>query len=192
MKKEISDHLAKAFFETKGRQNGSKEKNFLFYIAVSFGFLGVFVLGVTYLTNLPPLCLATRGESIKLERHDGPYSLKFDFSQSQSNVSVLNIDLPDIDLNKFHRLVFLIRLRKADNQRLGNLKVSLVNKRRETSSRYISEINPSWKKIVVPFSDFGRIGDLSGPVTLSFTLEPWNTYVKKGELLIDDIQFVKN
>ncbi|HAJ56565.1 MAG TPA: hypothetical protein DCL35_02220 [Candidatus Omnitrophica bacterium] len=192
MKKEISDHLAKAFLETKARQKKKYDTSFVFYIAISAVLLAAFVFSTTILANLSSDKIRAKAESLRLERYDGPYSLKFDFSGSASNIAALDIDIPDAGLNRFTKLAFFARMRKADDSRASTLKVSIVNKRRETSSQYVTGINSSWKKIIVPFSGSDKMRDLSGPIVLSFTLEPWNISAKKGELLIDDIQFLKN
>lgn len=192
MKKEISDHLAKAFFETNVSQVKQRDKNFVFYLAVSVALVVVLVFSTTILANLSSGRLSVGGEAVRLARHDGPYTLKFDFSDSVSNTATLDLEISDADLNRFTKLGFFVRLREADVNRAGTLKVSLVNKRRETSSQYISGINSSWKKFVIPLAGTDKKIDLAGPIVLSFTLEPWNTFIKRGELLIDDIQFIKN
>ncbi|PIZ83982.1 MAG: hypothetical protein COX96_06120, partial [Candidatus Omnitrophica bacterium CG_4_10_14_0_2_um_filter_44_9] len=99
---------------------------------------------------------------------------------------------PDIDLSNYKRLSFSIRLKDADTRQLGSVKVGLVNIRKETSSLYVSDINNSWKKLSLPFSDFGKIQDWTRPIKITFTLEEWNIFAKKGELLIDGVEFSKN
>jgi hypothetical protein len=192
MKKEVSDHLAHVFLETRPAQKQKKEKSFFYFLALSPGLITVFILGLTLWPRFAPRVLVLKNEALRLERRDGPYHLRFDFSQSAGNPAALDIEMPDADLRRYKKIAFLARLRDAGAHRLGTLKVSLVNKRKETSSRYISEVDSSWKKIVVPFSAFGNIQDWSHLSFLTFTLEPWNALSKKGELLIDDIQFLMN
>ncbi len=192
MKKEISDHLAKAFFERKGQKKQAKEKSFNYYIVLSLSLVVIFVFVAALISRLLPKSMASSGQSIMIERHGEPYTLKYNFSESISNVATLNIDMPDLDYSRFRRVAFVIRLQSPDARRLGSLKVSIVNKRKETSSQYFSDIDSNWKKVVLPISAFQTFSTLSGPITLSFTLEPWNVYAKKGELLIDDIELLSN
>lgn len=192
MKKEVCDHLAHVFLEKRPAQNQKKEKSFFYFLSLSLGLIAVFILGLTLWPRFAPKVLALKNEALRLERHDGPYHLKFDFTQSASSSATLDIEMPDVDLRHYKKIAFSVRLRDADARRLGTLKVSLVNKRRETSSHYISEVSSSWKKVVVPFSAFGKIQDWSHLNFLTFTLEPWNAISQKGRLLIDDIQFLTN
>ena len=192
MKKEISDHIAKAFLETREPRSQRQDNSFVFYIVLSVCIVALLVLGISFFTGSGAKGLFSKNTILRLESHDGPYSLKFDFNYTKSQASSLNIDLPDIDLKGFSSLGFKIRFKETDSPVAGNLKLSLVNKRKETSSLYFSQLNHSWKSIAVPLSSFGNIKDWSRLIGISFTVEPWNVNAKKGELLIDDIQFQKN
>lgn len=190
MKKEISDHLAKAFFDKK--EKTKEDNSFIFYIAVSLLFVAVllFVSGFLSKPNLKGYYV--RDEKLVFEKHDGPYVLSFNFGDSSSKIETLVINIPDIDLSSYKRLSFSIRLKDADTRQLGAVKVGLVNIRKESSSLYLSDINNSWKKLSLPFSDFGKIQDWTRLVKILFTLEEWNTFAKRGELLIDGVEFSKN
>jgi hypothetical protein len=190
MKKEISDHLAKAFFERKEKKK--EDSSFIFYIAVSLLFVAglLFVSGFLSKPNIKGFYICD--EKLVFEKHDGPYVLSFNFKDSSTKIETLVINIPDIDFSTYKHLSFSIRLKDADTRQLGYVKVGLVNIRKETSSLYLSDINNSWKKLSLPFSDFGKIQDWTRPVKILFTLEEWNTFAKRGELLIDGVEFSKN
>ncbi|OIO36403.1 MAG: hypothetical protein AUJ74_02590 [Candidatus Omnitrophica bacterium CG1_02_44_16] len=190
MKKEVSDHLAKAFFDK--RDTKKEDKSFIFYIAVSLLFVAVLLFVSGFLTKPNLKGYYIRDEKLVFEKHDGPYILNFNFRDSSSKIETLAINIPDIDLSNYKRLSFSIRLKDADTRQLGSVKVGLVNIRKETSSLYVSDINNSWKKLSLPFSDFGKIQDWTRPIKITFTLEEWNIFAKKGELLIDGVEFSKN
>lgn len=188
MKKEISDHLAKTFFDKKAEVK--QGKNTYFIIALTLFLLAGFG-SAGYLLFKPTVwCVFDKGQHIIFEKHDGPYILNFDFTNAPSKQEGLKIDIPDIDLSGYKQLKFSVRVVSEIPQQLGSLKVGVVTKRQEISSLYISEINNSWKKVVVLFSDFKNISDWSGIAQLSFTLEEWNTNPKKGKLMVDSIEFL--
>jgi len=190
MKKEISDHLAKAFFDKKEKKK--EDKSFVFYIVVSLLFVAVLLFVSGFLSKPSLKGYYIRDEKLVFEKHDGPYILRFNFQDSSSKVETLVINIPDIDLTSYKRLSFSVRLKDADTRQLGSVKVGLVNIRKETSNLYLSDINNSWKKLSFPFSDFGKIQDWTRPTKILFTLEEWNTFAKRGELLIDGVEFSKN
>lgn len=192
MKKEVSDHLAKVFFETNRQKERKEERHFVFFIALSIALVAGFVLAVTFAPSLYRGFQTSRNASLGLQRFDGPYLMKFDFTNTVSQAAVLNIDLPDVDARVFSGLLFSVRLHNADARSLGALKVGLVNKRRETATQYFSDITPFWKKLSFPFSLLDHFTDRSSLISLQFILEPWNTRAKRGVLVIDDIRFVKN
>lgn len=192
MKKEVSDHLAKVFFETNRQEGRKEERRFIFFIALSIALVAGFILAATFAPSVYRRSLAPKNASLGLQRFDGPYLMKFDFTGSVAQTAVLNIDLPDVDASGFTGLRFSARLHNADARSLGALKVGLVNKRRETATHYFSDITPSWKKLSFPFSLLTHFTDRSNIVSLQFSLEPWNTRAKRGVLVIDDICFIKN
>ena len=192
MKKEVSDHLAKMFFEVKPAQKTKRERSFFDYVVLSVGVLTVLVLAVTLIVKNKSFGITAHPEVLKLERYDGPHVLKFDFSKELSGAETLYVGLPDLDLRQYRKVGFNVRILEPQTRRMAALKVSIVSKRKEISSLYIRQINHSWKSIVIPFFAFGNVSDWSGIAGISFSLEPWNTSAEKGKLLIDDIQFLKN
>ncbi len=190
MKKEVSDHIAKAFFETKAVKKN--DDRLLFYIVVSLLFVACFIFVSSFFLGPKFKQIAQQGQNIIFEKHDGPYVLSFNFQDAQSKIETLNIDFPDVDLSAYKRIVFSIRMKDGGAQKLGAVKVSLVNKRRESSSQYLSDIKNSWRKLSLPLSDFGKIQDWTHLSKISFSLEQWNIVPVKGELLIDGIEFSKN
>jgi hypothetical protein len=190
MKKIVSDHLAAAFFEKKVPKKKNQQP--LFYIT-----LICCVLLILFLIVFGGRLGRTRridigGQHILLEKHDGPYVLNFNFPDATTKVEALVIDVPDMGLSNYKFLKFSARLVDVDSSQKGTLCVGLTNRRNETSSFYISDINRSWKKIKVPFARFDKIHDWSGVFKLSFTLEEWNQSSKKGKLLVDGLEFSKN
>ncbi len=192
MKKEVSDHLARVFFENN-RTKQKKSQKPLAWIWVASAIVLVFLGFVSvFLFSSPGKIFKAKARALKLENYGGPQVLKFDFSKDPAKTATLYVEFPDINLSGYKRLGFNVRFQNTDKWPKASLKVSLVNKRKEVSSLYIQNINHSWKKIVIPFSDFSQLRDWSNLCGFSFSLEPWNTDTKKGELLIDDIQFLDN
>ena len=189
MKKEVSDHIAKAFFENKN--NKKNYRSFSLGLVLTLGVIITFILVVTFLLKSDKKNILVLGQKILLEKHDGPYVLNFNFSDSSSKVESLIIDIPDIDVSAYTKLKFSVRIKDTDTRKLGVLKVALTNRRKESSNLYISEIDNAWKEINVSLSDFNRIHDWSNLAKLSFTIEEWNLFPKKGELLIEGIEFSK-
>lgn len=188
MKKEVSDHIAKAFLEKRLKKSDEKAP-FLTIITLSVIITLVFVTVLSFW--LSPRKFLSLGQNIVLEKHDGPYVLDFNFLDSPSKVESLTIEIPDIDLSAYNKLKFSIRSSGSETVSLGALKVGLVNKRKETSSLYIQGVNNKWKRVSLPFADFKDFRNRSNLTQLTFTLEEWNLYPKKGGLLVDDIQFSK-
>ena len=82
MKKEISDHLAKTFFENKSRPKKKDRHNFL--IPVTAVLITGLVFGAWVLGHPKTKSLSALGERVALGRYDGPYTLRFDFANSSS------------------------------------------------------------------------------------------------------------
>ncbi|MFH0877535.1 MAG: hypothetical protein V1863_04855 [Candidatus Omnitrophota bacterium] len=190
MKKEVSDHLARAFFDKGIRKK--RDFNFFFFLVLSVLVVGVLVLTVSTLGSSKVRSLETSGVRWRLEKHDGPYVLNFDFTQVPSKIQSLEVDLPQVDLSGYNRLSFSVRLFNAREKELGALKVTLMNRRKESSHIYLSDITPSWQSHKLSLSQFGKIQDWSNLTQLVFSLEEWNLNPKKGQILIDAIEFSKN
>lgn len=194
MKKEISDHIARTFFEKKIPTVVKKEKKhlprrvwilllFMVFLAAALGFKLMRFEGAELLkveTNLA------------LVNHEGPYRLSFDFTKpAGSKIESLTLDMPQIDLRGYKKVRISLRLMGEDSRRVGTIKVSLVNTRKETSSFYVQSVGRSWTRLDIPCENFPAINDWSNLKQLSFTIEEWNLRPKKGVLLIDGIEFVK-
>lgn len=189
MKKAISDHLSKTFFETS--QKKKKGNNFFFFLALSFGFIAVFALGATFLSRPRISLVNTPGQVVRFQKHDGPYRLVFDFSADAPKTVSLNVDLPVFDLGKYKEMRFAARFDRADSSRPGAVKIGFFNKRRDGVYRYISDVGCGWKKFFVPMESFGNI-DTWGQTSaqLVFMLEEWNISSTKGQLLVDEVEFL--
>jgi len=193
MKKEVSEHLARVFFETKSvlKRPKIREYNFFSFLFVSLGL----VLGLIYGVNL----LGHRGQrntlqatqSLGVERYGGPYRLKFDFHDNPSKIEALHIELANLDLKDFTTVRFSSRLR-GDARDLGSLKIVLESARRESHAVYTPGVASFWRRLDIPLEEFKSIHDWSRVTRLSFVLEPWNVKARSGELLIDNIEFSRN
>lgn len=190
MKKEISDHIASAFFEK--RVNQKTENSFSFFVFLSACVLVILIATGNYIISKKTMVKADPIQHLVLDKHDGPYILAFDFTRSSSKLVSLNIDMPDIDFGVFKQVRFRVKITNVVSGTLGSLKVGFVNKRRETSNRYISDIHSDWKQVSIPFSEFGKIYDWSRLDQMLFILEEWNLNLKKGELVIDQVEFSSN
>ncbi|PIZ84561.1 MAG: hypothetical protein COX96_03180, partial [Candidatus Omnitrophica bacterium CG_4_10_14_0_2_um_filter_44_9] len=67
MKKEVSDHLAKAFFDK--RDTKKEDKSFIFYIAVSLLFVAVLLFVSGFLTKPNLKGYYIRDEKLVFEKH---------------------------------------------------------------------------------------------------------------------------
>ena len=189
MKKEVSEHLSRAFFEIKKKKKKTIYTPF-FWIVTICSVVG-FSFCLIWWGRVERRPLFEQGQDLVLEKHDGPYSLNFDFTSSPTKIQVLSIDLGSMDIHRYESLTFSIRIPDGATRQANSIKVSLVNKRKETSSLYISEINNSWKKVTLLFSNFIGIHDWTCVDHISFSMEEWNVLPKKGDLLIDNIGFSK-
>jgi len=193
MKKEVSEHLARAFFETKNALKRPKptQHHFLLFVLVSLGLVLGLIHGVNLLGRMGQRYTLDASPSLGVERHGGPYSLKFDFKDNPSKIEALHIDLPSLDLKDFSRVRFSSRLR-GDARDLGFLKVVLESTRRESHAVYTPGVASFWRRLEIPLKEFNNIHDRSRVARISFILEPWNVKARAGELLIDNIEFSRN
>ncbi|MFA5039314.1 MAG: hypothetical protein WC732_06500 [Candidatus Omnitrophota bacterium] len=193
MKKEISDHIAKTFFEKK-KPSRKKEKKAIprrlwALLVVMISLAAVAGFKVMRFQGIDVLKVDS---NLALIKHDGPYRLSYDFSGSAgSKVETLTLEMPEIDLRGYRKLRFSLRLLGEDSPRDGTIKVSLINTRKETSSLYVQSVGRSWTRIDIPCGNFQSISDWSNLRQLAFTVEEWNLRPKKGVLFIDAIEFVK-
>jgi hypothetical protein len=188
MKKEVSEHLSKAFFENKKKK---KSGNRVLDIILTLCIAVVLVFLIIYYINKGVVPFKIQGHQLVLEKRDGPFILIFDFSNAATKAQSLNIDLADMDLRGYDTLKFAIRLVDAGAQEKSRIKVALVNKRKENSSIYLPPATNSWKKLSLKFSAFKNIEDWSNLTQLVFTLEEWNLSSNKGRFMVDDIEFSK-
>lgn len=190
MKKEISDKIAQAFFDNKARKKKKDNTPLIFTCVVLgvvfFGFLIIRSLNVGDRNkNIQP------SGSVIFEKPDGPYTLSFDFSNGLPKKVSLNIDIKDLNLEGYVLLKFKVKLKNSSLKKENCLKVGFVTSRHEVSYIYIKNITDAWKEIELKFSDFSNIYDWSQLEKLTFTLEEWNLGLKKGELLVDEVEFLK-
>lgn len=190
MKKEISDKIAQAFFDNKARKKKKNNLPLVFVYAV---------LGLIFCSFFMIRSLNSQGRnkniqplgSVIFEKPDGPYTLSFDFSNGLPKKVSLNIDIQDLNLEGYVVLKFRVKLKNSSFKKENCLKVGFVNSRHEVSYVYIKNIADAWKTVELKLSDFSKIYDWSQLEKLTFTLEEWNLGSKKGELLIDEVEFFK-
>ena len=193
MKKEVSEHLARVFFDTKSalKRPKSTQRHFVLFAFVSLGLVLGLIYGVDLLGRMGQLKTLAASQSLGVERHGGPYRLKFDFQDNPSKIETLHIDLSSLDLKDFSRVRFSARLR-GDARDLGSLKIVLESTRRESHAVYTPGVASFWRRLEIPLEEFNNIHDRSRVARLSFVLEPWNVKARSGELLIDNIEFSRN
>src|SRR5512135_652852 len=145
MKKEVSDHLARVFLETK-RTPAPKEKEqpFLLYVVVSGVLVASLILGFNRLAMLGKHRNAP-GQAWVLENNGGPYVMQFNFSDAPSKIESLSVDIAGVDLKGYSHMRVAMRHSEADAKISGPIKLSHVNAHLESSSRYISDIGSPWK-----------------------------------------------
>ncbi|QAT17043.1 hypothetical protein BU251_04480 [Candidatus Velamenicoccus archaeovorus] len=192
MKKEISDHIASTFFEKKKKPPRKKDRKTLSKRILLFLLTALFILAAIKIVTTTNFRGVQVGRRLGLVKHDGPFRLSYNFlNRATSRIETLAIDIPEIDLREYKSVRFSLRMMDDDSQKDGIVKVSLTNKRKETSSLYIRSIGPSWKIIEIPRENFHALNDWSHLDQLAFSVEEWNLRRKKGVLLIDGVEFVK-
>jgi predicted RND superfamily exporter protein len=192
MKKEISDHIASTFFEKKKKPPRKKDRKSLSKRIVLFLLTALFILAAIKVLATARVTGVHVGRRLGFVKHDGPFRLNYNFlNRATSKIETLTIDIPEIDLREYKAIRFSLRMMDDDNQKDGIVKVSLSNRRKETSSLYIQNIGPSWKVIEIPRENFRSLNDWSQLNQLTFTVEEWNLRRKSGVLLIDGVEFVK-
>jgi len=193
MKKEVSEHLARVFIETKkGLQRPrAKEHSFVLFVLVSLGVVMGLIFGVNVLWRKDARNILSVSQSLGVERHGGPYRLKFDFQDNPAKIEALHIDLPSLDLKDYTSVKFSSRVR-ADARELGSLKIVLESVRREAHAVYSPGVASLWRRLEIPLKEFNNIHDRSRVSRISFILEPWNIKAQTGEILIDNIEFSRN
>jgi hypothetical protein len=189
MKHEVSEHLARVFLETK--RPAKKEKDWFPWIVTGCALVLVLLGGVGVMRSKSSASNAASPQSLVVSSANGAFTLSFDVPTPSGKVETLSIDLGGKDLSEYGQVRFAASLNGADLKRLGALKVTLTNHRNEISSVYVRDISTHWKRFTIPTGDFKSVRDRSRVRQLSFTLEPWNANVARGELLIDDVVFVK-
>ncbi len=192
MKKEISDHIASTFFEKKKKPPRKKDRKALSKRILLFLLTALFILAAIKVLATARVTGVHVGRRLGFVKHDGPFQLNYNFlNRATSKIETLTIDIPEIDLREYKAIRFSLRMMDDDNQKDGIVKVSLSNRRKETSSLYIQNIGPSWKVIEIPRENFRSLNDWSQLNQLTFTVEEWNLRRKAGVLLIDGVEFVK-
>jgi hypothetical protein len=196
MKKEVSDHLARVFLETKVPEKiedkEPNEKSFLFFVIVSVVVVASLIFSIGFFNQPAAHRARSASQVVSIAKHDGPYVLKYNFKDTPSKIETLSIAMSGMDLKGYSRMRFAIRMKEAKNKNIGYIKVSLSNARRESSSIYLSDIRQSWKTVELSLRDFSNIYDWACLERLSFSLEAWNLVPLTGELLIDGVEFIKN
>ena len=188
MKKEVSEALAKAFFE-KRREKKKDNNSHLFFLLLACVAV-IFVLSIVAFSSKAFQRMPFLRQTLELGTHDGPYKLKFDFTLSGAATQSLNVEIPEVELSDFKVLKFKARLLDP-KQFLGQLKIGLVNTRQENSYLYIGDVDKNWKVFTVSLIKFNSIHDWSNLSRISFIVEKWNTKIATGEVLVDQIEFVK-
>lgn len=197
MKKEVSDHIARVFLETripekKTEKREEENRSFFFFVIVSAAVIATLILGLNMISQTAMRRTKSSPHILSLEKHDGPYSLNFNFTDAPSKIETLSVMMAGTDLKGFTRMRFAIRFSGAEPKNTGSIKVSLTNARRESSSLYLSDIHHSWKTVELSLKDFTLINDWTCMERVSFTLEAWNITPLKGELLIDGVEFINS
>jgi hypothetical protein len=188
-KDEIYEHLAKVYLGKKKKKK--KQKNFKFYTllfinVVTLPLIAALIVGAVNSRFLKGSKVKT-GNAIQLSLNAYPLRISYDFKDDRPQVQDFVLNLPDIDVSRFSRLEFLLRAGKRDYPRL--IKLTLQNKRRETSFYYLSSISHNWQRISIPLSEFKGLNDFSNLTRISFGFESWNQNNKSGSVLIEDLGF---
>jgi hypothetical protein len=188
-KEEIYEHLANVYL---GKKKSIPKKEKRLTISVLIGLNAILILGLFGFTvgkwdlfNKPDVTPQQSLLSLTLGNY--PLRLTYNFGEDKPQIQNFSMHLPNIDLRKFDSLIFSIRSFKGKTPKL--LKISLENKKRESSRVYFSDISERWQKVTIPLDRFKDITDWSAITKISFIFEAWNLDSKNGKVLIDNVTF---
>lgn len=192
-KKDIYEHLAKIYLDAslktkKKQQEYPRIRTFLLIsLIVIFGFTTIFLVTFQNKNKSINSKPAITGELALVLQ---PSIVKINFNFEPVKKECYTINLNKLDLARFKKLGFYVR--KANFDDIITLNVGFTNAFNESSEIYIAKITSyKWQECKISLQDFKDISDWSQMLSLSFTIDEWNTKEKKGVVYIDNIRLLR-
>ncbi|MFA5087413.1 MAG: hypothetical protein WC552_00090 [Candidatus Omnitrophota bacterium] len=185
---EIYNHLAQVYLGKRNKSEYKRRKQFNAWLVINGVITAVIFISAFYgLTAF----LTKRGEFLQsrviFALNNGPIRIKYDVNEPYPSSKTFSLSISKFDSDKYEKLSFLIR--GLEEGVPGIVKITVRNKRNETSSYFINNVKLDWQKFDIPFSEFKGITDWSSLTDVSFVFEAWNVENKRGIVLIDDVCF---
>lgn len=186
--KEIYEHLADVYLGSSRNKNKNHPNNkSLFRNPFKVG-IGVVVCSVVVLTAIIFVQKSAPHKSqLVLVLEDDIRKIDYDFNNTKKKVAIF--DLSNMNLLGFKTLEF--RLRKGNYQDSLHMRVGFISSFGEESGIYIKQIPTRWQNYKVDLTEFKDISDWFRMRQLLFVLEEWNAQAKRGNVYIDNVQFLK-
>ncbi|MDP2939048.1 MAG: hypothetical protein Q8O13_03055 [Candidatus Omnitrophota bacterium] len=184
-KDEIYEHLAKVYLGKKKKKK--KAPSFRFYALLFINIFVVLGVGVLFFNGLKGAYQKHNRNDIYFSLNQYPLRIKFNLEPPFPQIENFSLSLPEVDLSSYSLMEFNIKSVKEGVPAI--LKISLENKKREISSYFLKRISKKWQRVVIPLANFPEITDWSNITKIHFVFEAWNSGIKKGTVLIEDIGF---
>ena len=188
-KDEIYEYLASVYLGKKEKHKKRKRRH-----SISNLFLGKIALAVVilvsafysfsaFLSARPPQLSVN---SVIFALNNSPIRVKYNLNDPYPQIKKFSLPLPKVNAGKYQFLSFSIR---AEEGNPGIVKIVLTNKKRETASYFLDQVDFHWQRHDIPLDELTTISDWSNLTDVSFVFEAWNVEKKKGTVLIEDICF---
>jgi hypothetical protein len=186
--KEIYEHLAEVYLDSSRNKNKNHPNNKSLFrnpFKVGIGVVVCFVFVLTVIIFARKS--APHKSQLALVLEDDTRKIDYDFNNTKKKVAIY--DLRNMNLLGFKSLGF--RLRKGNYQDNLHMRVEFISNFGEESGIYIKQIPTRWQNYTVELTEFKDISDWVRMRQLLFVLEEWNAQAKKGNVYIDNVQFLK-
>lgn len=192
MKRAVYEEIADSFLGNNTRDSKGKKsviqqrpRRRVLYLAV----ISVITLLAAFFLIRPALYHNNINEaSVYLLSARYPISLAYSLEPDNSETKVFSYALAQTNAGIFKYLKLRIKADKLFDKESG-FKIAVENARREKSFYYVNGITNQWQDFTIELSRFKNISDWSKIINISFVLEEWNIYTKKGIIYIDNVRF---
>ena len=189
-KEEIFDHLADVYLgKKKKKRKAFNATEILLFVNIIVIAVCVVYFAASSFYRFKERKPKNSDTSLALALNYYPLHLTYNFSPQKPQVENFSMHLGAKALDAYNYLGFSIKGSPKGYPRI--IKVGIENAKREKSYFYYNGIEPSWKEVVIPLSEFKEITDWSRVEKVSFVLEAWNVDMGKGMVVVDDVCFYK-
>jgi hypothetical protein len=192
-KKEVFDYLAKTYLSSSHKDTLTRTpppKRFHYRGMLLIALFFMLVAGSTFLYSslTPQKGFSFREHSLSLTPADIPIAVNYDFTgTSDVKQSRYAFNFNPADVKDFAFL--MLSMKQSHPKGALSVRVDMNTKRNEHDTFYVRNVGNSWKRFMIPLSEFKGISDFSDIVQLSFAIEEWNVEQKSGTLFIDNVGF---